>query len=115
MLSVVPVVDASGMERFKEEVASDETTPLVPKRRPDNDEARVVAPVTLRLLAVSVPVALMFEAVRLPSKKPPPLTESATNGDVVPMPTRPERYEIDLLGSNQYCAVVVDVLPMVTT
>jgi hypothetical protein len=33
----VPVVDASGMERFKEEVASDETTPLVPKRRPERE------------------------------------------------------------------------------
>jgi hypothetical protein len=31
-----------------DEVATDVTAPLVPNRRPESDEARVVAPVTFR-------------------------------------------------------------------
>src|SRR5665213_749076 len=37
----------------------------------------------------NVPVAVMFEAVRVPLKKPLPATERRANGEVVPMPTLP--------------------------
>jgi len=38
---------------------------------------------------VSVPVAVTPDAVMLPLKNPLPATESAANGDVVPIPTLP--------------------------
>jgi len=47
-------------------------------------DERVVAPET-----VSVPVAVMFAAVRLPLKNPFPATERVANGEVVPMPMLP--------------------------
>jgi len=39
--------------------------------------------------SVSVPVAVIAAAVRLPEKRPLPCTESDCDGEVVPMPTRP--------------------------
>ena len=38
---------------------------------------------------VSVPVAVMLAAVRLPLKRPLPWTERLVEGDVVPMPVNP--------------------------
>ena len=39
--------------------------------------------------------------------------ESLANGEVVPMPTLPEKYACSTLGSNQNLAEVVAVLPIV--
>jgi hypothetical protein len=52
-------------------------------------------------------------AVSDPPKKPLPLTERFVKGDVVPTPTFPEK-EVEVFGSNQYLAVVVEVLPIAT-
>ena len=67
-----------------DEVARDETRPLVEKRRPFNDEARVVEPEMF-----NVPVAVRLVAVALPVMKVSPTTVRAEPGVVVPMPTLP--------------------------
>ncbi len=52
--------------------------------------ARVERPVTERVSVTErVPVAVMFEAVRFPLKKPLPATARVVKGEVVPMPTLP--------------------------
>jgi hypothetical protein len=48
------------------------------------------------LSALRVPVAVMLVAVRLPPKKPEPLTESVVNGEVVPRPKLPAEVKTEV-------------------
>ena len=72
--------------RPRDEVEMDETTPLVPKRRPLSDEANVVVPETFNL-----PVAVRFVEVALPVTRALPETVRVEPGVVVPMPTLPRK------------------------
>ena len=75
--------------RPRDEVEMDETTPLVPKRRPLSDEANVVVPETFNL-----PVAVRFVEVALPVTRALPETVRVEPGVVVPIPTFPVVVEI---------------------
>jgi len=77
-------------------------TPRVPVRRlVPMEVVATMAPEELverrelgRPESVTVPVAVMFAAERLPEKSPLPCTESAWDGEVVPTPKKPEEFQI---------------------
>ena len=95
---IEPEVTLPTVARFERlvivDVASDDTRPFVENKRPFNEEARFVEPVTLSapvvvVLAVRVPVAVTFAPVISPVKYPLPATVRADPGVVVPIPILP--------------------------
>lgn len=132
----VNVPDCEGEKVMVEpepEMASEDVMPFavelvvanvrVPVKEPCGRTIEVALPpaeIQEPFIAKQPPVRLMplpVEKVEVAAVKLMPFVfpiESSEPGDVVPMPTFPEKYEVVLFGSNQYFAVVVAEPPMVT-
>ena len=78
----------------------------------EEPEAKIDVPVALVNAICGKVFALEVVAVKNAAATWP-VTESLAYGEVVPMPTLPERYVVSVFGLNQYGAEVVPEPPIV--